>query len=294
MRKNDAAVILIIAALFGTYILSFVRERHGAEKREAVRSALINPGNIPSITLMEIGGEIELAKRGDFWTVSEAGNPDVFFPADSGRIADFLAEFSKVRVMYKISDKAGGQDSFGFSDSSAFSVRYYYDGGDDTLLFGNQDFSLSARYMMSARTGAVYEINNEVQRFLSSSVQFWAEPYLVSRETIGIGDLSDALQRVIVDGVVSHGGPDARLLELRHGGLPDALDIRFVSDGLAASMTMTLEFGDKSSVMMEFFPLESGAGYAVRQIYESGAGRKNQFWAKISAWTYSRIREITL
>ena len=296
MKRNDIILVTLIIILIFSYLLSFVRNRAQSEKRESVKSALINPKNSEAITRFEFSsqdGVIQIFKDGDndFWKICRPGNAECL-PADSKKLENLLSDFTKVRNMYKISDKITRNSSFGLTDTSAFSVRYYYNGTFDELIFGNQDFSLSSRYMMSGRNTSVYEINDEISKYLSSSVQFWAEPYLISREVLGNG-IENNLQRVLAEGKLV--SADSRLLELRHGGLPSKEELDAKGPEI---FTLTLEFGNKSAAILHFYPLDTNEGtekgFIVSENCTSSSGKAQVFYSKISAWTYSRIKEITL
>ncbi|MBR1638725.1 MAG: DUF4340 domain-containing protein [Treponema sp.] len=301
MKKNDVFLISSLAFLIVTFILSFFKEEFTISHREYIKSALINQKYIPDINSIEFSGEdgsLLLTKTNSLWLLSAADNPQISFPADAAKVENFLNDFSKVRNMYKISDKITAGNSFGLTDSTAFVIKYHYKDTFDEVIFGNQDFSLSSRYMMSGRNTAVYEVNDEIQKYLSSSVQFWAEPYLISRYASGISS-ADSVQRLLLSEPESTSASssarvipfDSRLLELRHGGL--ALEVP--DSSLLPSLTLTLELGNKSSVIMNFYSLgeENENSYLLVQDYLSSS-RKNRFYVKISSWTYRRIKEITL
>ncbi len=291
MKKSNILLAAAICTLSLTYILSFVKEGASKEKRENIKSALINPANAEKLTKLQFSdasGRIQLEKTGQLWLVSRQDNPLIKFPADSTKVNSFISDFSKVRSLYKVSDRLSKNNFFGLTDDSAFTIRYTYDSSFDDLIFGKQDFTLSSRYLMSGRNTTVYEISDELEKYLTSSLQFWTEPYLISRSAAGL-TRSEDIQRIIIEekGSRRTGRADSRLLELRHGGLPEQSEIKYENEDLK----LMLELGDKTSYILYFYKInEDGSdGYAVRQVYAT-----SEYWVKISAWTYNRIKEITL
>ena len=296
MKKNNIILLSAIILLSFTYILSLIKEGDGIEKREEIKSALINPSNAGQIVKLELydaASYLKLEKIDNIWQISQEENTFISIPADASKIESFVSDFSKVRSMYKISDKLSKNNSFGLTDASAFKIRYYYASSFDDLIFGNQDFSLSSRYLMSGRKTDVYEINDEIQKYLTSSVQFWSEPYLISRYTSGIKTFEDIQSAFrIKDGKKQSLNVDSRFMELRHGGLPLQSEL----ERLEELEEIRLEIGNKLSIILYFYKKENAElsdGIYVKEIYESSSGKK-EYWVKISSWTYNRISEITL
>lgn len=296
MKKNNIILLSAIILLSFTYILSLIKEGDGIEKREEIKSALINPSNaglIVKLELYDAASYLKLEKIDNIWQISQEENTFISIPADASKIESFISDFSKVRSMYKISDKLSKNNSFGLTDASAFKIRYYYASSFDDLIFGNQDFSLSSRYLMSGRKTDVYEINDEIQKYLTSSVQFWSEPYLISRYTSGIKAFEDIQTAFsIKDGKKQSLNVDSRFMELRHGGLPLQAEL----EKLEELEEIRLEIGNKLSIILYFYKKENAElsdGIYVKEIYESSSGKK-EYWVKISSWTYNRISEITL
>ncbi|MCR4579692.1 MAG: DUF4340 domain-containing protein [Treponema sp.] len=299
IKQKDIILVSAITFLLILYLTSFLKDKNHIEKREEIKSALINQKNLQSINTLEFTDTSEsiiISREKDYWIVSRPENPEIKMPADTSKIKNFLNEFTKVRSMYKISDNLSKNDSFGLTDSSVFSIRYYYNDSFEELLFGNQDFSLNSRYLMSGRKTSVYEINNEVDKYLTSSLNFWADGSLIFQELLPEGKLkADDIQRILVyeNGKVtsSKNSTEARLLDLRHGGLPYAWE---VTDSINknAEMELRLELGNRSLIKLEFFASDTEEqSFILRQSIDS---TDKIFYSKISRWTYNKIREIIL
>ena len=123
--KNSKILITVAAILTITYLLSFTKSCSSSDKREKVKTALVNQKykeNIKSIILQDSTGSIELTKHGDFWI---AGNT-LYLPASTERVTNLINELIKVRNLYKISDKINKNSSLGLTNSTEFHIKYTY------------------------------------------------------------------------------------------------------------------------------------------------------------------------
>ena len=299
MKKGDFLLIFALLALSFTYFLSFPISKKKEEKRESVKTSLINPKNAEKITgflLSDSEKQLQINKKQDLWFIEAEENPKLCIPADSQKVEKLLNNLTTVRNMYKISDNLPKGNSFGFSAPSSFTFRYFYNDTFDDIIFGNQDFSLNSRYIMSGRNTKVYEINNEFQTYLSTNSQFWAEAYLISHQILK-NNTENSLQRVIFNGKsLKADANTAKIMELRHGGLADFLTANEIISGRKkAEAELKLEFGDKSLVICEFFSVNASDLYwIVKNSYYLSDNKKYTTYSKISDWTYNRIKEITL
>ncbi len=323
-KKNLSKKILYLADLLLAilFAFSFVKTCKN-DKREAVKTALVNPKYQPTISKIEIyQGErdnlekkqnqgdcnfISLEKNGDYWTISQKNNP-YSLPADCQRVEKFISELTKIRNMYKLSDKIEKNSAFGLTDQSTFHIRYYYDDNDDNkmensksnssfgknlpgenfheLSFGNQDFSLTDRYLMTDSKATVYEINSDLDSFLTTSVQNWTEPYIISQQVLGTIKESDIQNQNISD--------KAKLLELRHGGLPTEKSLENKKSPAIPEFSLPIQLGNKSAIQLDIFKSQSDTEFTVRAIYTRPDKSQSTYYSKISSWTYNKIKEITL
>lgn len=286
------------------------------DSREKVKTALVNQkyrSSISFITLQDAAGSIELNNYKGFWTIQRLSDytssqfqnlPSI--PAAPERVNNFLSELIKIRNLYKISDKINKNSSLGLNNGTEFHITYSITDGTGAaeglreLIFGNQDFSFTSRYLMTGESSQVYEADGSLDSYLTTSIQSWAEPYIISRSA-----LTADIQRVSVifknpdnQDIIKTGKISDRekLLELRHGGLPELAELtRSLNQNSLAELQ--IENGDKSRIILEIYqnPLQEGS-YIIKADYfrSDSASAFYTAYLKISSWTYSKIREITL
>ncbi|BDC93527.1 DUF4340 domain-containing protein [Treponema bryantii] len=302
INKNSKILIAVTAFLVILYSLSFVKSCSSQDKREKVKTALVNQkykDSINSIILQDSTGSIEFTKQEDFWIITSFNN-QISIPASSERINNLLNELTKVRNLYKISDKISKNSSLGLTNGTEFHLRYSYsnEGSYRELLFGNQDFSLSSRYMMSGENTKIYEIDSSLDVYLTTSVQSWSDPNIISSEILPTNDIQKAILFINDNSE----GPKSnkisnlnKLLELRHGGLLSESEYQNLNNK-EASANIEIEIGNKSSISLEIFPSENESVYFVKTRYfkpDSKSAFYNSY-SKISSWTYNKIKETTL
>ena len=297
--KNTKILIGLAAFLTILYMLSFTKSCTSKDSRERVKTSLVNQkykDAIKSFELQDSSGSLTLTNMGSFWTVGRENGNQVH-PAASERIENLFENLIKIRNLYKISDKISENSTFGLTNGTEFHLLYNTEDSFHELIFGNQDFSLSSRYLMTEKSTRVYEIDNSLDSFLTSSIQSWAEPYLVSREVSGSSDI----QTIYViykdsDGKTRKGtiSDFKKLLDLRHGELPfeSEYTLTEIQDPLAE---IQIEKGDKSSISIKIFQADSELNsFIVKSDYYNASSKYYTSYSKISSWTYNKIKEITL
>ena len=297
--KNTKILIGLAAFLTILYMMSFTKSCTSKDSRERVKTSLVNQkykDAIKSFELQDSSGSLTLTNMGSFWTVGRE-NENQVHPAASERIENLFENLIKIRNLYKISDKITEYSAFGLTNGTEFHLRYNTEDSFHELIFGNQDFSLSSRYLMTEKSTQVYEIDNSLDSFLTSSIQSWAEPYLVSREVSGSSDI----QTISViykdsDGKTRKGtiSDFKKLLDLRHGELPYESEyvLTEIQDPLAE---IQIEKGDKSSIIIKIFQADSELNsFIVKSDYYNASSKYYTSYSKISSWTYNKIKEITL
>lgn len=317
-------LIALTAFLAISYFLSFTKSCSSGDRREKIKSALVNQKyleNISFITLQDASGALELNNYKGFWTLQRLSDytssqlqttPSI--PLSPERVNNFLNELTNIRNLYKISDKITKNSSLGLNSGTEFHITYAIpDSKGDTegfreLIFGNQDFSLSARYLMTGESTQVYEIDDSMDIYLTTSIQSWAEPYIISRATQNIqsSDIQsltvtqkEADGRTSIKKISADKADLEKLLELRHGGLPEISEILLSaeSDGRQPDTEIEIENGNKSKIILEIFSLsgeESSFVVKVRYFKPDADAAFYTSYSKISAWTYNKIKEITL
>ncbi len=339
MSKKNKYLIIITAILTILYILSFTKSCSSKDRREKIKTALVNQkywDSINFITLEDSAGMIELNNYKGFWTLQRVSDytssqmqslPSM--PVSPERMENFLNELTRVRNLYKISDKINKNSSLGLNNGTEFHITYAIsDTEGDTegfrqLIFGNQDFSLSSRYLMTGESTQIYEIDDSMDIYLTTSIQSWAEPYLISHILTANTEIQnnslvyyDSNIEKRKSGKISD---TKKLMELRHGGIPEINEIAELYDqGIiitkAPEMTIRLEMGDKSLIVLNINKSQKDENtYLVETKYfRDNPASKNAViiksssssieedtlyytsYSKISSWTYNKIKEITL
>ena len=296
-------ILLIITAILTIfYGLSFVKTS-SKDKREKIRTSLVNPKYKDSITSFELSdasGSIKIIKKGTFWTVEN-------LPASSERIANLIENLIKIRNLYKISDKITQNSSFGLTNGTEFHLRYSTDQDFHELVFGNQDFSLSSRYLMTEKSTKVYEIDSSLDNYLSTSVQSWSEPYLISHVAAGNIKAEDIQTVSIIENQNNEKGSQkltkitdnqsiAKLFDLRHGGSVSNEEAESISQNIP-QLILTFELGNKKSIILKIYETENQneTNYIVISEYKNASGYTDyKSFSKISGWTYNKIKETIL
>ena len=304
-------LIVLTVLLSSLYVISFTRSLSSADKREKVKTALVNQkykDSINSILLQDASGCIELSLDQGFWNIRSLTQETSSIPASKERVNNLLEELIKVRNLYKISDKINKNSSLGLTNGTEFHIRYTYNsensdkGSFRELIFGNQDFSLSSRYLMTGESTQVYEIDNSMDTYLTTSIQSWAEPYIISRtvSSTDIQNITAALKtedgkKTIKRNKGTNENTD-KLLELRHGGIPSESEID-ESKNNEADLELEIENGNKSKIILEITQSKNQEGSYTVKVRYFKPDSKSAFYtsySKISTWTYNKIKEITL
>ena len=221
---------------------------------------------------------------------------------DKELVNNFLFKLTKVVNMYKISDKISQNNSFGLTDSSTFCLKYYFSDSEfQQIYFGNLDFSNSFRYLMSGKTTTVYQVENTIDTFLNTKIQFWAEPNIISKQIINISP--DSIQKITLSKNSKTKSFSSQqknfrekcfdLLELRHGGIPTPEEFQSINNQNPSKIF--IENGNKSTVELSLYNLDTDSKInnsviiKTEYIFENS---KNQTYSKISNWTYKKILEI--
>ena len=290
--KKVRILYISLSVLVVLYLLSFVKSGNGRNKKFEIKTALINPSNIESVTEINIFNSKEnvlLVKSGNFWTVKNK-NSQLSLPVSSAKMKNMTNNLISIRSLYKLSDSYTQNNSFGLSDSDTVHLKYLYSQGFHELLFGNYDFSQKYRYLMTDKNTTVYEVNSALDSFLSTSINNWAELFLISQEVLGKIETTDIQTAVLYsDNIPLTINDIDKLLELRHGGLPEETNFNNPESKLI------IEIGNKNKIEMQFYKTTDLSGYTVKADYYNYSVNSTQtFYTKITNWTYNKIKEITL
>lgn len=292
--KNNKILIIIASILIILYVLSFTRACTSKDDREKIKTSLVNQKYKDSITSFELqdsAGEIKITNKGDFWTVGT-------LPASEQRMQAFINNLTTIRNLYKISDKINKNSTLGLTTGTEFHLKYSTADTFHELIFGNQDFSLSSRYMMTEKSTQVYEIDSSLDTYLTTSMQSWAEPLIISQLVFGKITPQD-IQRTTVINQNHHSeiSDPQKLLDLRHGGIPGEEELlSILQTNQTSDTTITLELGNKNEIELKIYPAKNSSEFIVMTEYHKQKGDTPYYTSvsKISSWTYNKIKEITL
>lgn len=287
MEKNKKInLILLIAILILSvlYFLSLLNIKNSGNKKKIVKTALINSkyeSTINNFVLQKGEQRIYLTKQNDVWFTSTVNSNENLIPADNEKIKLFIKDLIKVVNLYKISDNIPAKNEFGLFDEDTFVISY----DNNQIFFGNYDFSKTSRYLMTGKNTKVYEINTNLDKYLSTSIQAWSDPYIISRVLfpVEVKDIQTILGQVRKDCDLQ------KLLELRHGGAA------ITPNAGEPELSFILITGDTSEIEIKIFPTASESEYNVELKYKTGQNSKTFECAlKISLWTYNKIKNIML
>ena len=310
--KNKYLYIIIVILIF-LYVFSFVFQR--SDKRKSLKSTLINPSYVNEIEYFELfDGDKEkliFQKNGNVWEIHKNYENNIQkLPAESTIIKDFFKTASGVVNMYKISDTFTENNSFMILKPGYIQFKYTCKDKIYEIYFGAQDFSLSSRFVMSGKSTDIYEISNFMDKYLTTSVQFWCDSSLISQNVFGKIQVSDIQKNYVIFDDKMHIFSDLqKLLDLRHGGfISDYKNLQneqinensFQSRNensekkFESKMEIFLELGNKNQITLYLFQLKENSFVSVESVYENSVGEKFVYNSQISLWTYNKIKEITL
>ena len=308
--KNKYLYIIIVILIF-LYVFSFIFQR--SDKRKSLKSTLINPSYVNEIEYFELfDGDKEkliFQKNGNVWEIHKNyENYIQKLPAESTIINDFFKTASGVVNMYKISDTFTEDNSFMILKPGYIQFKYTFKDKIYEIYFGAQDFSLSSRYVMSGKSTDIYEISNFMDKYLTTSVQFWCDSSLISQNVFGKIQVSDIQKNYVIFDDKMHIFSDLqKLLDLRHGGFisniqsnqdeqnpENAYKNGHQNKEYESKMTIFLELGNKNQITLNLFQLKENSFVSVESVYENSVGEKFVYNSQISLWTYNKIKEITL
>ena len=308
--KNKYLYIIIVILIF-LYVFSFIFQR--SDKRKSLKSTLINPSYVNEIEYFELfDGDKEkliFQKNGNVWEIHKNYENNIQkLPAESTIINDFFKTASGVVNMYKISDTFTENNSFMILKPGYIQFKYTYKDKIYEIYFGAQDFSLSSRFVMSGKSTDIYEIPNFMDKYLTTSVQFWCDSSLISQNVFGKIQVSDIQKNYVIFDDKMHIFSDLqKLLDLRHGGFisniqsnqdeqnpENAYKNGHQNKEYESKMTIFLELGNKNQITLNLFQLKENSFVSVESVYENSVGEKFVYNSQISLWTYNKIKEITL
>lgn len=283
MKKRDKFLYFLAIFLSFTYSFSFIKKCTYENKRKSVKTALINKKNIEKITKIELSNKenkLFLCKEnsffGDYWTVQTENTEKI--PCDKKRIEKFITELTKVRSIYKISYDKNKINSL-YENQNFFCVKYFVDHSVYSLNFGEWDFSQNYRTFFSDKNIQVYEIDTNLDIFLTTNIQHWFEQNLISQQIIG---------KITKDDIQNQ---NAKILDLRFGNVAQIHLINQVNEN-DLLFQQKIELGNKNSILIKIFPSKTDEQFLVRVEYFSSKIEKITQHLIISNWTFNKIKQL--
>ena len=286
-KTTQILLLSLITILTITELLYItVFSKTGEKKRHQQEIQLLHEADISQIDGIIIQGNNEgliLKRTDDMWLLTDMSNPGSSIPADTQRLAKLFVNLVSKHIM----TKTGKKDStiintYGLDETNGTVISLFKNGTEyQRLYFGSTDFSQSRRYFTTLELNSVFLFDSSFENFLSTSVQSWSDPYIISQqlkdEVFKMGEAQNI---------------DPKLFELRHGGIADALI------DLPVDLSFTIQMGDKSTITLDIYEYpadDSVQEYVVSTTFDSfRLGKSFSYNTKISLWTYNKIKEIML
>ncbi len=290
LSKGNTTQILLLSliTIFTITELLYITvfSKTGEKRRHQQEIQLLHEADISQIDGIIIQGNKEgliLKKTDDMWLLTDMSNPGSSIPADTQRLAKLFVNLVSKHIM----TKTGKKDStiintYGLDETNGTVISLFKNGTEyQRLYFGSTDFSQSRRYFTTLELNSVFLFDSSFENFLSTNVQSWSDPYIISQqlkdEVFKMGEAQNI---------------DPKLFELRHGGIADALI------DLPVDLSFTIQMGDKSTITLDIYEYpadDSVQEYVVSTTFDSPRlGKSFSYKTKISLWTYNKIKEIML
>lgn len=320
MKNLDKILIKFLILSLILFVFSLFFSKNGKNTPKAIDSAILNPRHSSEISQIEINvpyqedGSIILKKQGDFWLLEKTlvSNEKIISQADSAIIESFIKNSSKIRKLYKVSDKSSDYESFSVSENSGIMV--VFTGNDNRLYtkvhFGHSDSLKNRIYFRSEASKITYECENDFQQYLTAETNYWSEgkiipeiknPVQISFKT-NEGSVGQPSKTIALDEKsASFSIKSKALLSLRHGQIWSETTIN--SENYIS--TLTVQDGSGRLAKLDFFKIQKGddESYFYRKsIQPSPVDSQENIFAfysekaayEISAWTYEKIIQTVL
>lgn len=294
MTKNNIVFKYAAVVLIALYALSFIPAVRRGNSEKFIQSALLNKkyeNTLTEIQISQKGSRIRLFRRSD--DVWEGGREETVFPVDNEQIGKLIDKLIKVRNMYKISDSREKWPNFSLTEQSAVVFEYKNSDNMSTkLYFGGQNFDKTRRYLRTENRITSYEIDSDMDAFLTAKESFWYDPYIIPRNAASASS-SESIQGVRINGI-SYTKKDEgfeencrKLTELRHG------ELSAVPKGGKPLYAIEVECGDGLYVHMQVYEADEGKILAY-SFTDTLTGKKYDYdySVMVSGWTFGRIEEL--
>ena len=291
MKRNEKAIAAAFILSAALYVFSFTPVISGRHKEKLVQSALLNPKyekDISEITITSGSSSVILERHSNGIWIGKSGKN--IFPAEQKTVSNMIEHLAKVRNMYKISDSTRQYQNLGLSENDAVTVMYKIKDNMSTILyFGGQNYEQNRRYIRSKSSKTSYEIESDIDTYITVSENFWSDPFLIPKNMIPDSDIKT--QRVSLGNIKISSDKDKPLLDkiesLRHGKLCDTVQGPVISvldaysgDGTHIHADIRTIIGVKDMVFT--YRIDNSV---------TGTNDMIQYSSVVSSWTYGRLLE---
>lgn len=320
MKNLDKILIKFLILSLILFVFSLFFSKNGKNTPKAIDSAILNPKHSSEISQIEINvpyqedGSIIFKKQGDFWLLEKdlPSGEKIISQADSAIIESFIKNSSKIRKLYKVSDKSSDYESFSVSENSGIAVSFT---GNNSKMytkvhFGHSDSLKNRIYFRSEASKITYECENDFQQYLTAETNYWSEGKIipeiknpvqitVKMNESSVGQPSKTI--TLDEKSASFSIKSKALLSLRHGQIWSETTIN--SENYIS--TLTVQDGSGRLAKLDFFKIQKGddESYFYRKsIQPSPVDSQENIFAlysekaayEISAWTYEKIIQTVL
>jgi len=296
------------------YIFSFTLFSDDKDKK-AFRTQLIlineaDISNIDGFVVQDSKGALLISKTKDMWLLASAEDSLNTIPADTQKLKEFFLLLTSKKELTKAGEKKSDQElnSYGLSSSQAITISIYKNGSRyKTLSFGDLNFSQTGRYFTDEELNSILLYDNSFDSYLTSSLQNWADPYIISDQlknyVFNCGDIQSASSydyiqkegKVLTSQDENWQSSISKLEELRHGGFAKDAEKLISQNSLSPVIKVHLETGNMASILLEIYATPNESQFIVKSSFNSEPQAKSfSYYTSISLWTYNKIKEIML
>lgn len=298
MKKVNKILIVINALLLVLLTISFFT-KPSKDNRKSVKTVLLNPKYKDSIYEFSIENKdpgITIAKdKSGYWVIRpDFSDPENNLLCNQEKVETFLKELQSVVKMHKISDKLNIPDYF--SENNTQTLTYLFSTPESNynsthLQFGDYDFSKTERYFCNIGSpNGTYCISTEFDKYLTASVQYWANPALIPQisEYFKASDLQRVLYTDLNTKVITSKSPDwntfsQKAFELYHAGACE-------EDSEEQLLQIIFEFGNNYYIETTIYTTQGNEYNFFVNYYSPDSKLIYNQQSKISAWTLGMIK----
>lgn len=311
--KNIFIVYFLATVLTIFYVLSFGSlNKENKKKAQSRKINFILESDIPQIDgiiIQDNDGQVIITKENDMWLMCRAEEPENKIPVDVNTLQKLFVLLADTRTIVQAGEKKDAVilKDYGLTAEQAATIAIYKNGTlYHSLMFGNLDFSQSNYYFTDEELNEVYLIDNSFQSYISSSVQIWSDPNIISNQlttqvfktgdiqSISAYDYETQTGNALTSDSENWQDITSKLEDLRHGGF--ATNAEQICRSYNAKTIVHLETGNLSKITLEIFesPVAENE-FIVKTGFDSELNQKSfSYYTAISLWTYNKIKEMIL